>query len=748
MQILKRYYMSIVKDSFEIAGLSCASCAASAQSVLQAQEGVDSVAVNFASSSAVIAYDPRLTGPDRLKRAVQSAGYDMIIGRGDDTLELAEGRKLAQAKSRRLNLFLACLFTVPLVAVAMLFMHMPYANVIMCLLASPVVLWFGREFFIKAWALARHGSASMDTLVATGTGIAYLFSFFNTLFPEYWRSRGLEVHVYFEAAAVVICFILLGRYLEEKARANTGAALKRLMGMQAKDVLRINAGGEQERVAVTELKVGDRLLVKPGDKVPVDGFVDQGSSYVDEAMVSGEPLAIAKNPGDAVLAGTINQKGSFTFVASKVGNDTLLAHIISAVRQAQDSKAPVQRLVDRIAAVFVPVVIGLALFSFVLWMLSGAENAFSLGLLSMITVLVIACPCAMGLATPTAIMVGVGRGAEMGILIKDAESLERAAGIDVVLLDKTGTITEGRPEVAELVWEDNDDSLRFAQVFRSIEELSEHPLADALARRLAAYPERSGLKITNFKSIPGGGVSASYEGLDFFAGNMSLLEQQGFQLSGSQRERISAWYARAYTVVGFAGGKNVIALAAIADKIKAGSARAIADLRQMGMEVYMLTGDNQSTAAAVSSELGIAQFYAGLLPADKARILRGLQDQGKKVAMVGDGINDGEALALAELSIAMGRGTDVAMDIAGITIISSDLRQIPAALKLATHTNRVIRQNLFWAFVYNVIGIPLAAGLLYPVNGFLLNPMFAGAAMALSSVSVVMNSLRLKWINK
>ncbi len=737
--------MNTIIESFPVTGLSCASCAASAQSILRAQEGVVEAEVNFASGSANITYDSSVVDAAALKSAVQSVGYDLLIDKVQgQSVDMQE--ELAEKNERsKQRLILSSLFTLPLVVLAMFFMHLPYVNFIMWALASPVVLVFGREFFVKAWMLAKHRQANMDTLVATGTGIAYLFSVFNTVFPDFWIAKGLDVHVYFEASAVVICFILLGRYLEENAKADTGIALRKLIGLQPNEVVRLVADGRQETVLISNVKVGDRLLVKPGEKIPVDGLVDEGQSYVDESAISGEAIAVLKDAGARVLAGTINQKGSFSFIASKVGEDTLLAHIIATVRRAQDSKAPVQRLVDKIAGIFVPVVISIAALCFVVWMLSGVENAFSLALLSMVTVLVIACPCAMGLATPTAIMVGVGKGAENGILIRDAESLERARAIDVVVLDKTGTITEGKPRVIDVNMAEDLDCQSYLTLLKNIEQRSEHPLAEAFAALDLANFEQ--LEISSFVAVPGGGISAMYNGERYLVGNIKLIETYGFALDPRQSALLNRWYDLAYTVVAFAGESRVLALVAIADKVKENSGQAISRLKEMGIKVIMLTGDNEHTAAAIASKMNISEFRASMLPADKANYVRTLQEQGQKVAMIGDGINDSEALAVADLSIAMGQGADIAMDIARITLISSDLVQVPKALRLSYKTASVIRQNLFWAFIYNIIGIPLAAGLLYPINGFLLNPMIAGAAMALSSVSVVANSLRLRFIS-
>jgi Cu2+-exporting ATPase len=621
----------------------------------------------------------------------------------------------------------------------MFFMTIPYAEYIMWILATPVLVFFGRQFFINAWKQMKHRSANMDTLVALSTGVAYLFSVFNTLFPGYWLRRNLHGHVYFEASAVVIAFILLGKLLEEKAKGNTSSAIKKLMGLQPKTVTVVHEGGHQMEMPVASVKTGDTLLVKPGEKIAVDGTVSSGSSFVDESMISGEPVPVEKKAKEKVFAGTINQKGSFQFIADKVGNDTVLAQIIKMVQEAQGSKAPVQKSVDKIAGIFVPVVIGIALLSLIIWMIAGGDNAFSQGLLAMVTVLVIACPCALGLATPTAIMVGMGKGAENGILIKDAESLELAQKIDAVVLDKTGTVTEGKPVVTDICWLNNDESL--LPVFVSIEKQSEHPLAEAVVKHFVTtgYPV-----VEHFESFTGFGAKGVVNNQSFYAGNIQLLQANHISLADELTPVAHQWLEEAKTVIYFANDKQALAIIAIADTLKDTSVKAVKQLQEAGIEVYMLTGDNESTAKAIAGLAGITHFKANILPADKALFIKELQQQGKTVAMVGDGINDSNALAQADVSIAMGKGSDIAMDVAKMTIISSDLTKIPQAIKLSKYTVSAIHQNLFWAFIYNIIGIPLAAGILYPVNGFLLNPMIAGAAMALSSVSVVSNSLRLK----
>jgi P-type Cu2+ transporter len=733
-----------IKENFPVTGLSCASCAISAETILQSQKGVVNAAVNFANNTASVEYNPSEIQPEDLKSAVQTVGYDLIIEDPEAAKTTVENIEKQKSKDLERKTWLSILSSIPIVGMGMFFMHTPYSNYIQWALATPVVLVFGQQFFVNAYKQAKHGSANMDTLVALSTGIAYLFSIFNTLYPQFWTSRGLEAHVYFEAAAVVISFILLGRLLEENAKSNTSEAIKKLMGLQPKTVIRISNNTEQI-IPIEEVHVNDILLVKPGEKIPLDGKVLSGSSYVDESMITGEPIPVLKEKDSAVFAGTINQKGSFRFVTEKVGKDTLLAQIIKLVRDAQGSKAPVQKLVDKIAGIFVPVVIGIAVISFFTWMVLGGDNGFTQGLLALVTVLVIACPCALGLATPTAIIVGVGKGAENGILIKDAESLEQAKNINAIILDKTGTITEGKPEVIAIEWKAGVDQKELSNLIYSIESQSEHPLADAVVKHLQAE-NLTTLPLDSFESLTGEGVFASHKGSAYFVGSPKLMEQNSIEIDDALKQKSEEWLYQAFTVIWISDKENALAAIAIADKIKSTSAAAVQALQEMNIDVYMLTGDNEKTAQAVAKKIGILNYRAETLPADKANFVKELQQKGKKVAMVGDGINDSQALAQADVSIAMGKGTDIAMDVAKMTLISSNLLQVPKAIQLSRETVKIIKQNLFWAFIYNIIGIPIAAGILYPFTGFLLNPMLAGAAMALSSVSVVTNSLRLKYI--
>lgn len=729
-----------VKQTFPVLNMTCASCAVSAESIIKSQEGVISASVNFATATLSVEYLPNLSTPTALQSVLQSIGYDLLIENESSQQQSLESIHEQQSKTLKRKTIWAVLLSLPVVVIGMFFMDIPYANEIMWLFATPVVAWIGKDFFVNAFKQARHRSANMDTLVALSTGIAYIFSVFNMLFPDFWHQRGLHAHVYFEAAAVVIAFILLGKLLEEKAKGNTSSAIKKLMGLQPKTVLLLQPDGTEKQTAIEEVRVDDLIMVRPGEKIAVDGLVLSGSSYVDESMLSGEPIPVLKKENEKVFTGTMNQKGSFQFKATKVGKDTMLAQIIKMVQDAQGSKAPVQKLVDKIAGIFVPIVIGIAILTFALWGILGGENGSVQGLLAAVTVLVIACPCALGLATPTAIMVGVGKGAENGILIKDAESLELAKKVNAIVLDKTGTITQGRPEVTGVKWVTENNILN--QILFSIEKQSEHPLAEAVVTYLGLIEH---VPITSFESITGKGAQAKYHNESYVVGNKRLLVENQITIDDELLKQADEWGKQSKTVIWFADGKKALSVLAISDKIKETSVEAIRQLHEMGIELYMLTGDNEAAAKTIAQQTGIMHYKAEVLPQHKADFIKELQSKGKIVAMVGDGINDSTALATADVSIAMGKGSDIAMDVAKMTIISSDLNKIPQAIKLSKQTVATIKQNLFWAFIYNLIGIPIAAGILYPVNGFLLNPMIAGAAMALSSVSVVSNSLLLKW---
>ncbi|QHI36556.1 Copper-exporting P-type ATPase A [Kordia antarctica] len=731
-----------IKESFPVTGMTCASCAASVESVLKHTEGVFDASVNFASSSVLVEYDKAIN-PENFQNALRGVGYDLIL----DTENSSEAQQELQQKHYqdiKNRTIWSAILTLPIFVLGMFYMNWGPGKWISLVLTFPILFWFGRSFFINAFKQAKYGKANMDTLVALSTGIAFLFSVFNTFFSEFWLSRGTEPHVYYEAATVIITFISLGKLLEEKAKSNTSSAIKKLMGLQPK-TLKIIENDEEKEIPISSVQVGQTILVKPGEKIPVDGLVSKGNSYVNESMITGEPVPVEKTKDEKVFAGTVNQKGSFQFTAEKVGGETLLSQIIKMVQEAQGSKAPVQKLVDKIAGIFVPVVMSISIITFIVWFSIGGNNAFSQALLTSVAVLVIACPCALGLATPTAIMVGIGKGAENNILIKDAESLELGYKVNAVILDKTGTITEGKPNVTDVIWNDKlDDLSKYKQTLLAIESQSEHPLAEAVVNHLKEQNVEQS-EISAFESITGKGVQAE-NGSKYYVGNHKLMVEKNIQIDINFTQTTESLEDQAKTVIFFSNEKQVLAILAIADKIKETSKKAIAILQERGIEVYMLTGDNKKTASAVAMQVGITNYKGEVMPSEKAAFVEKLQADGKIVAMVGDGINDSHALAQANVSIAMGKGSDIAMDVAKMTLITSDLQSIPKALELSKRTVLGIRQNLFWAFIYNIIGIPIAAGVLYPINGFLLDPMIAGAAMAFSSVSVVTNSLRLKRI--
>ncbi|WP_285829732.1 copper-translocating P-type ATPase, partial [Bacteroides acidifaciens] len=573
------------------------------------------------------------------------------------------------------------------------------------------------------------------------TSIAFLFSLFNTFFPEFWYARGLESHVYYEASAVIIAFVLTGKLMEERAKGNTSNAIRKLMGMQPK-VARVLRNGVEEEILIEQLQVGDWVVVRPGEQIPVDGKLSEGDSYVDESMISGEPIPVEKKIGDKVLAGTINQRGSFIISATQVGSETVLAHIIHTVQEAQGSKAPVQRIVDRITGIFVLVVLGIAILTFILWVVIGGGEYISYGILSAVSVLVIACPCALGLATPTALMVGIGKAASLHILIKDAVALEQMRKVDVAVLDKTGTLTEGHPTATGWLWAQSQEP-HYKDVLLAAEMKSEHPLAGAIVAALQNEERIQPAKLDSFESITGKGIKVFYQGKVYWVGSHKLLRDFSATMNDVMADMLVRYESDGNGIIYFGCESELLAIIAVSDPIKATSAEAVKELKRQGIDICMLTGDGQRTALAVVSHLGIERFVADALPADKADFVQELQLQGKKVAMVGDGINDSQALALADVSIAMGKGTDIAMDVAMVTLMTSDLLLLPKAFQLSRQTVKLIHQNLFWAFIYNLIGIPIAAGVLFPLNGLLLNPMLASAAMAFSSVSVVLNSLSL-----
>ena len=730
------------KITVPVLEMSCAVCANNVENEVRSILGVDSATVNFAANTLTVSFDPKKTSLLQIKSAVQAIGYDLVIEENnrEKIQEKAEKQHYQSIKKRTIT---AWILSIPLMGISMTIMHQNWANWVMLLLTLPILSFCGQSFYINAWKQLRHKSANMDTLVSLSTIIAFLFSLFNTIYPDFWTKRGLEPHVYYEAAGMIIAFVLLGKLMESKAKNNTSSAIKKLMGLQPQTAHLLTTEGEKE-VPLNILKPGDLIRVKPGEKVPVDGIVFDGNSYVDESMISGEPIPVEKQSKDKVLAGTINQKGTFSITATQVGTQTILSQIVHMVQEAQGSKAPVQRIADKISSYFVPIVIIIAIITFIVWLLVGGNDFFSYALLSAVSVLVIACPCALGLATPTALMVGIGRGAENHILIKDAFALENLCKVNCIVLDKTGTITQGHPAVTAEIWLQTPDT-EMLSVLLSAEQKSEHPLALAMTDFLLKK-EIQPISVTSFQSLTGQGITVEYNKNFFWVGSLKMAADQTTTFPESVKPVLKQWQNDGQSIVCYGKQNRILAIFALSDPIKESSKYAISSLQKKGIEIHLLTGDNRHTANSVALKLGIKNIQADALPSGKEEYIKTLQNKKKFVAMVGDGINDSQALARADVSIAMGKGTDIAMDVAMITLITSDLSLLSKAINLSRRTVRIIRENLFWAFFYNIIGIPIAAGLLYPICGILLNPMWASAAMAFSSVSVVLNSLRLKWI--
>lgn len=730
-------------EEIKVTGMTCASCAISVESYLKPQKGIQTVRVNYPNQSVHLEYDASVISIDQIRNKVKEIGYDLILGTKEVSRKKFEEKEAKRLHELKWKLIVASLFSIPIFIMAMFFMgRIPYENFIMFALALPVVFWSGAEFYSNAWKKMRHFSSNMDTLVALSTGVAFLFSVFNTFFPSYLQAYGLMPHVYYESAVMIITLILLGRFFEEKAKGKTSSAIQKLINLTPKQVTVIR-NGEMVEVSLSEIIMGEMIVLKPGDKVPVDGKVRKGESFIDESMLSGEPIPLFKSKGDNVFAGTINQKGSLRIYATKVGDDTVLSQIIRLVEKAQSSKPAIQRLSDKVAGIFVPIVILLAILTFVIWYFLGPPPVFTHAFLNLITVLIIACPCALGLATPTALMVGIGKGASQGILIKDAQVLETAYKLTTLILDKTGTITAGKPSVTNQFWNEEEDTVLIKQIVLASELESEHPIAAAIVEALSIENQPT-LELDHFESITGHGVRASVKNVRYLIGNESLIQQQNVKMDAKFEREANSWKKQAKTVIYIAKELTVVGILAVSDPVKPSSKEAVKALQSMGIEVIMLTGDHPATAAAVAQAVGITTYRANFLPADKGNFIEALQKEGKVVAMVGDGINDSNALAQANVGIAMGTGTAIAMESAGITLMNGDLNQIRKAIDLSQQTMKTIRQNLFWAFIYNIIAIPIAAGVLYPSFHFLLNPMIAGAAMSFSSISVLLNSLRLQ----
>lgn len=736
------------KTTISVGGMTCAACVRRVESALESLDGVTDVAVNLATGRATLVHEPDWAGVEWLKRVVSDSGYE-FLGVPEASLEdPSEEARIRDIKE------LSTKFIVGVVLSAIIFLGsmqdwFPYLRSIprqimllfLFVLTTPVVFWVGSRFISGAIKAARQKTTDMNTLVAVGALSAYLYSTLATFVPQLFSGAGIAPHVYFDGSAMIITLILLGRLLEAKAKGKTSMAIKRLMGLKPRTARVIRDGKEMD-IPVDAVTKGDLILVRPGEKIPTDGVIVSGSSAIDESMLTGESIPVAKENGKEVFAATLNKTGSFTFRATKVGAETALAQIIRLVEEAQGSKAPIQRLADKVASIFVPVVFGIAVLTFVIWYFFVPEPMFSRALLNFVSVLIIACPCAMGLATPTAVMVGTGLGAENGILIKGGESLENAYKLTTIAFDKTGTLTRGEPEVTDILPASGIEQEDILEIAVSIEAVSEHPLAQAIVdkgRELNITPK----KVHDFEALSGLGARAVLNKRECILGNLRLMEKEGMVMNGLDQE-VKRFASEGKTCVFVAKEGQIVGLMAFLDVPKVSAGQAVATLKAMGLRTVMITGDNENTAHAIGDALGIDQILADVLPGDKADEVRRLKTQGQVVAMVGDGINDAPALTTADIGIAIGAGTDVAMEASDITLIRDDLRAVPMAIRLSFKTMKVIKQNLFWAFFYNSLGIPIAAGILYPFFGILLNPVFAAAAMAMSSVSVVGNSLRLR----
>lgn len=761
----------IIEKTYPVKGMSCASCSAHVGKALRSVEGVVEVNVNLPMNRATVKFDDAACTAQQLQQSVERMGFELIIDQTDDeethifadeevASEKNSANELNQTtpntsnkkstskkcvanhnealKQMQRNAWGALAIAIPLLVLGIIPHLFAGQEVASCFLAAYSLWKYGRLFYTPAWKLLKHGTSNMDTLVALSISVSFIYSFCNLFFPQWFISHGTQPHLYFDSVGVITAFILLGRMLEARAKHRTTNSIRKLMQLQPKQVVCVFPNGKEVTKHVNDVKTGDVLLARPGDRIAVDGEVITGASNIDESSLSGEPIPVEKNIGDKVMAGTINKNGTLHYRAEKRATDTLLAQIVRMVQEAQGSKVPVQALVDRIAAVFVPTIIGISLITLIAWILLDSANGLTHGLIAMVSVLVIACPCSLGLATPTAIIVGIGRGASSGILIKDATCLEVAEKINAVVLDKTGTITVGHPEV-KAAWFESDSESKWRNILLSLERQSEHPLAEAVCTFLK---NETTCKVENFTALAGNGVSGCIDGCTYYVGSLKWMQEKNIPLTATQHQFANNYTHQACSLVALTDGTKILALLALTDEVKSTSATAIKQLKALGIETYMLTGDNAQTAAVVASEVGIDHYVAHTLPADKANFVKQLQAEGKKVAMVGDGINDSAALAVADLSIAMGRGSDIAIDTAMLTLLTSDLLRLPQAIRLSARTVRTIRQNLFWAFFYNVVSVPIAAGVLYPICGFMLSPMIAGAAMALSSVSVVTNSLR------
>ena len=730
---------AMIKDTYPVEGMHCAGCASTVEKTLKNSKGVEEASVNYATNTVSLVYNEAEVDFKLLQKYVKGAGYTLQAKK--DKASVAAAREEGLKKTKR-ALALAITLGAIVMVLSMFVGDFPYKNWVLLALSFPVVFISGWRFFTSAFSQIKRGAVNMDTLIAFGTGSAFLFSMFNTIFPEIIRNQGLQVHVYYESAAVIIAFILLGKYLEEKAKFSTSKAIEKLYELQVKKVIKIE-DGEQHEILFEEVQLNDILLVKAGEKIPVDGKIISGRASLDEAMISGESVLVEKSEGDEVKAGTINTDGSLQVKTEKLGEDTMLGKIIQMVTEAQGSKAPAQQLADKIASVFVPIVLGLAALTFVIWYFIGPDPALTYAFVNTFSVLIIACPCALGLATPMAIMVGIGKGAKNGILVKDAVALENASKVTKLFVDKTGTISEGKLSVTDFkTFFTEENNLELLSVLNGMEAASSHPIAGAVTDYLEENYLLFPVQIKDLKTIAGVGLATTLDQHNYKIVGKSGLKE--ISLSDDISDLIKSYDKEGRTQVFFIRDEKLLAVIALKDTVRKSSAALVAQLQERGIEIEMLSGDNEQICANVARETGIKKYQAGLLPDDKHAIVKQAKTAGHIVAFAGDGINDAPSMAEADLGIAMSTGADVALESASVTLLNGDISKLHQLILLSEKTTKTMKQNLFWAFAYNVIAIPLAAGVLFPINGFLLNPMIAGAAMAFSSVSVVLNSLRLR----
>lgn len=733
---MKPYYTEL---TLPVSGMSCTACASSVESILKSQDGVDAAVVNYSTSSVKIKFNPVAVSLVDLQLALKPIGYDLVTSTEDNTIEfdrLEEGRH----QRLKLKLIVAIIFSIPVFVISMIWHHASsMQQLVLLVLSLPVIFFSGSDFYITAFRLARIGKTNMDTLVALGTAAAFILSILNTLAPGILSETGVTSYVYYESAVVIITLILLGRYLEERSRNKASSAIKSLMGLQPDTATRIR-GNEREVVSIAALLPGDTVLIRPGDTIPVDGIIVSGNSWIEESMMSGEPVPVFRQESEMVLAGTLNKEGVLEVKVIKTGKETTLSRIITMVNEAQNSKPPVQLLVDKISAVFVPVVIIISILTFAAWAFLFPEQPIAYAIVTSISVLIIACPCALGLATPTALIAAIGHGARDGILFRDAGGIESAGKTDTLVIDKTGTLTIGKPVLSQIIYSDEADQSAVIRIFASLTALSKHPLSIAVAEKLSGEM----LKVSEFNDIPGKGISGVINGSMYFAGSPAILKVAGIEPDEVSSKQIEKMTSDGASIVILTSTKKVLAIAALSDVLRDDAQDAVKALKNMGIEIHMLTGDNEISARKIAEKAGIENVKSGVSPEEKAEFVDLLKSKGKIVTMAGDGINDTIALARADVGMAMGGGSDASREAAAITLTGHRLMQVVETINLSRKTNRIIRENLVWAFGYNIFAIPIAAGLLFPLTGLLLNPMIASAAMAFSSVSVVINSLRLR----